>query len=210
MGEMQSVKKVLVEKTKGRLRTYAKIAFGILIAAAFVNYLILWKGGYRFTLKSLLRDDLAKGERSLQLKGDEFIFDCTVKKSIEAGDREIIADVNVIRKSGLLYKQMSVNSACVDRYLLRNSRNDDVGSVTVVQGKERYFLFFSPLCYYVVEEDRSKGDLSNGPLVRTRVYTDYVTVNGNLLKLENLSFVTIEDEIQSVVINGEEVTMIPR
>ena len=50
------------EEKQGRRKSRAVSVFVIILVVAFVGYLVLWKCGYRFTSRPLLRTDVLAGE----------------------------------------------------------------------------------------------------------------------------------------------------
>lgn len=166
----------------GTITVLAVIAFGVLLAMDF-----------RFSAEGAIH---AYWQKGTHIEANEYDF---WLNDVHDENNKFVygAGHTAVKKYGFLYKKVEEESRknLIDQY------GSYVGSLTRYKGKEKD--------YYFIHWMQSVTGIVDGEYTQSmRYFTDTITVNGTETKLLAHCFFELDEEMESLVVKGESITIV--
>ena len=200
--------KILCEKNRKlrnlRVRTAILYGFAALVLCLILFVLVAYICGYRLTPDELLESS-PENEHTVRFCKDEFVFDCIAWDVVDENDAILgkkFDSVNVIRKSGIFYRNELDNEEYVIRLRLEDADNRMVAMLVRVHGEkaDHWFVLWSNNLT-AIDETGAQGQY--------RKLTDRITVNGTETILQYYSYFSLKSELATVAVDGTDMYLKP-
>ena len=200
--------KILCEKNRKlrslRVRGFVLSGLAMLVMILLLIILVAHMWGYRLTPDDLLYSGMEESH-SVRFSQDEFIFDCIAWDIVDENDvpqGKMLDSINVIRKSGIFYRNELDNEEYVTRFWLEGPNNRKVAVLMRVRGEkaDHWFVRWSS-SLSTLDESGVQG--------KYRKITDRITVNGKETVLQYFSYFPMKEELVTIAIDGTEMYLKP-
>ena len=167
-------------------------ALGTVVALAVIALCVLLSMDFRFSAESAIHSYWHKGTH---IEANEYDF--WLNDVHDENEKFVYgAGHTAVKQYGFLYKEVEEDSRkeLIDQY------GSYVGSLTRYEGKETD--------YYFIHWMQSVTGIVDGAYTQSmRYFTDTITVNGKEIKLLAHCFFELDEEMESLVVKGEKITI---